>query len=136
MDNVIFNNTNAKAMGVTLLEGAYEQLVSFATPKEGEAQNWADQHGTDWQDGEIFYESRVLNLPIMIEGSNETDLQLKVQAFKDFLRLGYFILKCQRLNRQFKLRHSGSSTITWQPTYIITTITVKDDFPNLTTPYA
>ena len=135
-DNFLLNNTNASAMGIFFEDGTNKELLKMAKLKPGITQDWMDEHGTERDDTNLFYESRVLNLPVMLIGANETDLLTKFQAFKDFLMNGYFMLKCQKLNRQYKLLYSDMTNVDWQPEFVTFTLTLIDDFPQLIIPYA
>lgn len=133
--NVFFNNTNATTLAVTLATGAYQELVKLPKVKQGVINVWADEHGTE-RSNQLFYESRVLNIPLFIKGNTEADLLLKIEAFKAFLvAAAEFDLKVQALNRRYKLRYSEANNFNFNKTICAFTIVVFDDYPQLNTPY-
>ena len=121
--------------GITFLEGFYQELLKLPKVKEGLTQNWPDQHGTERDLVSRKFESRVLNLPVLLEGANTADFLIKLHAFQSFCLLGnYFDLDVPELNRRFKLCYSDCTNYSYGETNAMFTLVVIDDFPNTITP--
>lgn len=132
MDEFYFNTDPATKYRCTFIEGSYEELRKPAKAKDNESKVWPDQHGTERSLATRFLESRVLNIPVMIEGDTERDFMLNHQAFQDWIQnAGYFELKVTRLNRVFKLLYSDVSNYKDFYDHCTFTLILLDDFPQL-----
>lgn len=128
--------------GLVFGPGVYNELLKLPKRKEGYAYSWPDENGTERDVSQVYYESRVLNLPITILASSESQFYSRYYALTQFLLTsGYFDFDVVQMNRRFKLLYQdmtnfdkltqikGSTDIGCE-----FTLQLIDDFPTSNTP--
>ncbi len=137
-----FNGTDAfTAYGIVFNDGTYGELLKNAKRKEGYSRNWPDENGTDRDLSAIYFESRILNLPITILAASEADLYTKYFNLRNFLYTsGYFNFDVIDMNRRFRLLYQDMTSFDKVTTYknnndIISEFTLQliDDYPTSNT---
>ncbi len=129
------------AYGLIARPGFYNELLKLPKPKPGYARSWPEEHGTERNLTQIFYESRILNLPFYLYASSEAQFYTRYSALAAFLfTAGRFNFDAIEMNRRFSLLYQdmtsfekltlikGSTKI-----YAATTIQVVDDYPTTLT---
>lgn len=130
------NDIDIRQLGVTILDGVYDELTKLPEPKDTLVNDWKDGHGKERHLAGRVYKSRQLNMPIIIEGNSRADFLAKKQAFNATMLAGYFTLKCYDLNRQFTLVYTGATAHKDFENFCTLTLVVEDDYPHLNTPIA
>jgi len=128
------NDIDAAAYGLTFKKGTYAALRKPAKRKAGVENNWPDQHGTERENAPIFYDTRSITIPVLLEGTNELDAALKFQALKEnVFDPGYFNFKAHALNRQFTFIYDDITDFQEFGSCLTFNLIVLDDFPHLKT---
>lgn len=130
------------AYGLILLRGAYEELLKAPKPKGGYAKSWDDEHGTERDFSAVYLESRILNIPVLLKATSETDFYTKYNALTNFLwNTGYFNFDVVQMNRRFMLCYQEMTpfsklTLLRGNDNVAAEFNVQlvDDFPHLNTP--
>lgn len=128
------NNTNTEAMGVSFSDPVYAELLKPAKAKDTLFNDWPDEHGTERDLESRVYETRVLNLPVILQGNSVADFTTKLKNFNALMLLGYFNLKAYSINRQFTLCYSEATNFNSYDTFCTFTLVVFDDYPNQNLP--
>ncbi|TZF81821.1 hypothetical protein FW774_17345 [Pedobacter sp. BS3] len=129
------NNVDAATYGLMFLQGTYKELLKLAKRKPGVETNWNDENGTERDDEQTVFESRILNIPVLLKGNDTADYIAKLQAFKELIETaGYFNFKAYGINRQYTLLYSDVSN--WQDYGSIASfnLVLIDDYPATITP--
>jgi len=109
---MIVNGINIESIyGVTLLEGAYNQLWKLPTRKPGYLKDWSDEHGFEIDPEEpVVYERLTYSIPMLINANTESEYWTKLHAFFGFiLNKNMLTVDIPKRNRRFVLQHIGFS---------------------------
>src|SRR6476469_7153029 len=125
------------AFGLMPKRGFYNELLKLPQRKEGYSKNWPDQHGTERDLNQVFFESRVINLYFIMKASSKEDFYSKYAALQTaVVTASRFDFDVIAMNRRFKLLYLNMSDfkkITMiennNKIFIDISITVVDDFP-------
>lgn len=96
-------------------KGVYAELEKEAKRKEQWSHVWLSENGTQRYTGNVFFESRVLLLPMVFICDNKADYLAKKSLFFNYLKNGngngYFAFDCIGLNRRFRLLYDDNPTV-------------------------
>ncbi|SHG08218.1 hypothetical protein [Pedobacter caeni] len=96
--------------GLVFKKGTYRELLKPGIPKEPEYKmNFPDMNGTKYDMGApIYFESKKIKLPVMLEALNETDWWEFYSRFDLFFSSNrFFRFEVIDLNRGFLLKYEG-----------------------------
>lgn len=110
---IINGNDAYTVFGLVFNPGTYQELLKLPKRKEGYAKNWTDENGTERDVNSIYFESRVLSLPITILAKSEVEFYSKYNALKSFLfTTGYFNFDVVDMNKRFKFLYQDMTSFT------------------------
>lgn len=127
--------------GLIARQGFYNELLKLPKRKEGYTRNWPDENGTERDLTQVYYESRILNLPFYLNASSESQFYSRYNALATFL-LGSarFNFDAIQMNRRFSLAYLDMTnfdklTMIKQSSKIYAAINLQlvDDFPTINT---
>lgn len=97
--------------GVSLLSGAYEELLKPCSMKEYIENKSRLEHGTRLIANSAIakVDERALSFSIFIEGNSVSDYLLKYESFLEELCKGLIVFKVPTLKRSFKLVYTDCS---------------------------
>lgn len=130
----LINDQNAQTVfGLTFLKGTYKALQKLPKRKPGIEIEWADEHGSERDVEVIYYHSRSLTLPVLIESTAANSFEDNLQLFREFITtVGYFNLKAVEKNRQYTLLYDDVSDYEEFEDHATFNLLLIDDFPHIT----
>lgn len=99
--------------GIVFTEGTIRELIQLPRRKPGYTKNWPDENGTERDLSVSVFESRQLNLPMILIGTSRSDFQSKLLALEAVLTSGAeVILDGTDVGRRFRLVYQEMQSIT------------------------
>lgn len=99
--------------GIVFTEGTVRELIQLPRRKPGYTKSWPDENGTERDLGVSVFESRQLNLPMLLIGTGRSDFQSKLLALETVLTSGAeVILDATDVDRRFRLVYQEMQAIT------------------------
>lgn len=109
------NGLNAiTTYGLCLADNAFAEFTKLGKRKWEYTQNWMDENGTErYPLTSAKFETRVLNIPVVLRGDTVADFNLKILSFQSLITDGgYWEVYVEDLNRTWMLAYDDATNVT------------------------